>query len=329
MWAQSTIRPVKSMNSKGFTIVELLIVVVVIAILAAITIVAYNGIQNRAKQSAAQSVLTQANKKILIFYTTHGDRYPEDLAEAEVVNLDNALEYTVDNNSTPKKYGLTATEGTISYYLSNTNSNPTSGGYPGHGQGGVASVTNRFQNPTYSGAAGPGGQTGTTVGLATYAGSTMAQATTTTSAAASMRLMGNAGRWAMSEGQPVYASATVYNASAGSRIFSLNIRFYDVVSTSTTGTQLSTTIVSGPVTIPAGGSAIISTPQDIAPVGTLSAGVNVNRDSGGGGISGDIYYVDNVYFSSAPAGFADGTTPNWVWNGTPNASTSTGPMVSL
>ena len=39
----------------GFTIVELLIVVVVIAILAAITIVSYNGISNRAKSSAVQA----------------------------------------------------------------------------------------------------------------------------------------------------------------------------------------------------------------------------------------------------------------------------------
>lgn len=35
----------------GFTIVELLIVVVVIAILAAITVVAYTGIQNRTYDS--------------------------------------------------------------------------------------------------------------------------------------------------------------------------------------------------------------------------------------------------------------------------------------
>ena len=39
----------------GFTIVELLIVIVVIAILAAITIVAYNGIQNQAKAAAAHA----------------------------------------------------------------------------------------------------------------------------------------------------------------------------------------------------------------------------------------------------------------------------------
>ena len=40
---------------KGFTIVELLIVIVVIAILASISIVSYNGIQNRAKATAAAS----------------------------------------------------------------------------------------------------------------------------------------------------------------------------------------------------------------------------------------------------------------------------------
>lgn len=38
-------------NKNGFTIVELLIVIVVIGILAAITIVAYNGIQNRAQDT--------------------------------------------------------------------------------------------------------------------------------------------------------------------------------------------------------------------------------------------------------------------------------------
>lgn len=41
----------------GFTIVELLIVIVVIAILAAITIVAYNGITNRARATAVVSAL--------------------------------------------------------------------------------------------------------------------------------------------------------------------------------------------------------------------------------------------------------------------------------
>lgn len=60
---------------KGFTIVELLIVIVVIAILAAITIVAYNGIQNRAKTSSAQSLASQVAKKAELYNTEVG-RYP-------------------------------------------------------------------------------------------------------------------------------------------------------------------------------------------------------------------------------------------------------------
>ena len=51
-------------NTKGFTIVELLIVIVVIAILAAISIVAYNGIQNRANDATVESDLSYFAKQI-------------------------------------------------------------------------------------------------------------------------------------------------------------------------------------------------------------------------------------------------------------------------
>lgn len=71
----------KTKSSQGFTIVELLIVVVIIAILAAITIVAYNGIQARAKTSSAQSTANMVAKKAEIYNTddtTTG--YPATLA---------------------------------------------------------------------------------------------------------------------------------------------------------------------------------------------------------------------------------------------------------
>ncbi len=51
-------------RASGFTIVELLIVIVIIAVLAAITVVAYTGIQNRARTSALQSDLHNAATKI-------------------------------------------------------------------------------------------------------------------------------------------------------------------------------------------------------------------------------------------------------------------------
>lgn len=59
----------------GFTIVELLIVIVVIGILAAITIVAYNGIQGRAKDSQTDSALSQV-KKVLEIYRADNGFYP-------------------------------------------------------------------------------------------------------------------------------------------------------------------------------------------------------------------------------------------------------------
>jgi prepilin-type N-terminal cleavage/methylation domain-containing protein len=51
-------------KQKGFTIVELLIVIVVVGILAAITIVAYNGIQARASDSRMRSISGQLTKAV-------------------------------------------------------------------------------------------------------------------------------------------------------------------------------------------------------------------------------------------------------------------------
>jgi prepilin-type N-terminal cleavage/methylation domain-containing protein len=67
MWAKR--------KTQGFTIVELLIVIVVIAILAAITIVAYNGIQQRANNTR-RIAAAKDWQKIITAYTSTNGTYP-------------------------------------------------------------------------------------------------------------------------------------------------------------------------------------------------------------------------------------------------------------
>lgn len=60
------------MKRRGFTIVELLIVIVVIGILAAVTIVAYNGIQKRARDAARTGDISSLMKAIEIYKADNG-----------------------------------------------------------------------------------------------------------------------------------------------------------------------------------------------------------------------------------------------------------------
>ncbi len=74
----------KRVGTTGFTIVELLIVVVVIAILAAITIVSYNGITSQTHDSAVQSDLNTLKKKVDL-YIAKNDRRPNSLELVDAV----------------------------------------------------------------------------------------------------------------------------------------------------------------------------------------------------------------------------------------------------
>lgn len=72
-------------KQKGFTIVELLVVIVVIGILATIVIVAFNGVQNKSHDSAIQSDLSAISKKIQEFHVTY-DRMPK--GSTDLISMD-------------------------------------------------------------------------------------------------------------------------------------------------------------------------------------------------------------------------------------------------
>lgn len=72
---------------KGFTIIELLIVIVVIGILAAIVVVTYQGVQNKANKTAAeQNAREVANKATA--YNASASRFPETVTDLKSATYD-------------------------------------------------------------------------------------------------------------------------------------------------------------------------------------------------------------------------------------------------
>jgi prepilin-type N-terminal cleavage/methylation domain-containing protein len=62
-------------NSKGFTIVELLIVIVVIAILAALVLNSFRGVQERARDTKRRTDVNAQASQLEVYYTDNGG-YP-------------------------------------------------------------------------------------------------------------------------------------------------------------------------------------------------------------------------------------------------------------
>ncbi len=87
-------------NTVGFTIVELLIVIVVIGILATITIVSYTGVQNRAFDITVQSDLKNLATYIEL-YKIDNAKYPSSSSNLGTLNYrsSNKNAYAVDGTT--------------------------------------------------------------------------------------------------------------------------------------------------------------------------------------------------------------------------------------
>lgn len=302
----------------GFTIIELLIVVVVIAVLAAITVVTYNGIQYRARASQASAALSDAGKKLEIYKIDNG-AYPlsGNVASAGVIDSSVTYQYT---STGADDYCLTATVSTVSYYTSpSLTGGPKQGGCPGHGQNGVAAITNLVINPSY--------ETSTTGVSGYYSSPILLDTTTAAYGSASASTTTN------SAVNPQGLIATITASAALATTYTCSFSY--------SGTSGATVALAGRANT-AGGAYIgegygnksltlspswqrdsitFTTPANTGvamfqiKLPSPQAGVKI-------GVDGLICTTGtNIY------NYADGGSANWVWNGAANASTSTGPAL--
>lgn len=148
---------------RGFTIVELLIVIVVIAILAAISVVAYTGIQDRAKDSAIKADLTNAAKAMEAAKAgSTTETYPATLPANIKPTAGNYFSLAGETNGICINVGTTA-DTTIRYYYSSSAGQVQSGTCPGEviANSEVGIAPNLVTRPNFSGGYSLNIQTGT------------------------------------------------------------------------------------------------------------------------------------------------------------------------
>jgi len=304
-------------KQRGFTIVELLIVVVVIAILAAITIVSYNGIQKRAREATLSTNLGSAAQQLKVDLSLTGDGiYPATLAAANsgrgVPTPDNTIyQYTVNNTAIPPTFCITGSTSGIDLMVTESTT-PTAGVCPGHTAGGIVKpiITNLAPNPNIelSASGWSGSRIGTVVKVDGGAKEGGSFARSTVNSIGSFPRAGTA---------PLPATpGTVYTFSAWIRSSASVRASYIFNNGSTVVTPL-----------------IVSNNQWVrVSVTSVSAPAGTTTMKGYFGITDDspidtTFDIDGAMITTGtgtPA-FADGTTPGWAWNGAQHDSTSFGP----
>jgi Tfp pilus assembly protein PilE len=312
----------------GFTIVELLVIIVVIAILVSITVVSYTMITDNAKhktvETDAQGIAVYLNK----YKADHGS-YPAtlDLLDSKP-KAESTFQYSYD--ATTNTYCVTASVTGASAYVQSGNSAAKEGGCPGHGVDGESAVTNLATNPS----------TEVNLGWSSNNGTTYPRVIDTAvkrSGAQSMKSYGtSAGTTLLSMYAPGASSGNgnvLPSVNAGTYTQSLYFRA-DVPHTGRiavawrVGGVWSSSVSSATITGTAG--------QWTRVTQTFTVPANVEFVRGAAYVvasssqpASTPAWVDDymlVEGDSTPE-YADGSSANWLWTSTPNASTSYGPRL--
>lgn len=297
---------------------ELLIVIVVIGILAAITIVAYSGISERARVASISSALSQSSKKLTLYMVDNGT-YPSVLSEMGITDANNIkYQYSVKLLNNPQTFCITATSGTTSYSVTQSGA-PVAGACAGHGVGGAVAVTNLVTNPSFE---------SNTTAWSSYVGVSPPTRSTANPLSGAYRLSSIGNNTAanprvyyalpVTTGETISVTASI-RSDGQTPVYALLVIKIRLAG-SEKGTPVNVTLAWAPDTN--GWMKVTATYTVPADIDSLMIQPGLQMSSNFTGTLG----VDAVIAvkGPSPVNYADGESLNWIWNGTPNASTSTG-----
>ncbi|MBL8159087.1 carbohydrate binding domain-containing protein [Candidatus Saccharibacteria bacterium] len=300
-------------HGAGFTIVELLIVIVIIGILAVIAIGAFSRAQDQARTATIQSDLKSAAKQLEQAKADTGN-YP---ATGSGLPASPNTTYQYTYNAGSDTYCLTGLNGSSVYRVSSENRSPVSGNC-------AVPLTNLVANPSYSvnstnwttGGYGTGGVGSTvrTAGIGPTGGYAM-RSTWTTASTAAGHSSGVTTNTALTNG-------AVYTASC-------YVRSNQAITSAMVRTQAGSSTYDSPAaTLVPNSYARLSHTFTVNSANT-SFTVSGRINNLAGTSDGLTFDVSNCMLTAGPTlyTYADGDSPGWTWSGTAGGSASSGPSL--